>query len=529
MTKSLPAATAETGAKEPIVVVDGVTKRFPGVVANDDVSLSIYPGEVQALLGENGAGKSTLIAMLSGMLQPDAGGMWVRGEATAISSPRRALELGIGTVYQHPTLVPTLTVLENLMLGTPWHQRMNRTATRRRLAEISQMLGVSLPEDATLGDLSLGQQQQVEIVKALWRGEQVLILDEATAMLTPKGVEDLGQVIGRLRDAGIAILFITHKLNEAVRFGDRVTVLKLGRKVGELTPDQLAVLGEDQAITQIVDLMFGAASSEGAGESAGRDKSRLIEGPVILSADGLAAAAGPGEPTVTGVAFQVRAGEVFGIAGVDGNGQKQLAEALAGQRRITAGSLSLKGEPISGLSVVQRQRAGLRYVTDDRLGEGTVGNFQVGLNLLLKRIGDEPFWRNGTIRRREVERHARTLIDRHDVRTPGPQTPIGRLSGGNIQKALLARELDNAPIAVVYNKPTYGLDANNIQFARRAIREQADQGVATVLISTDLDEILELSDRIGVMLQGRMVGIVDNDRDAQRRVGELMIGVGAAA
>ena len=221
-------------------------------------------------------------------------------------------------------------------------------------------------------------------------------------------MEDLGQVIGRLRDAGIAILFITHKLNEAVRFGDRVTVLKLGRKVGELTPDQLAQLGEDEAVTRIVDLMFGAASPESAGDDAGRDRNRLIEGPVILSADGLAAAAGPGEPAVSGVEFHVRAGEVFGIAGVDGNGQKQLAEALAGQRRIAGGSLSLKGEPIGNLSVVQRQRAGLRYVTDDRMGEGTVGNFQVGLNLLLKRIGDEPFWRNGTIRRREVERHART-------------------------------------------------------------------------------------------------------------------------
>lgn len=533
MTNLSPVARAETGAGEPadqpIVVVDGVTKRFPGVVANDTVSLSIYPGEVHALLGENGAGKSTLIAMLSGMLQPDEGGIRVRGQATPIVSPRRALELGIGTVYQHPTLVPTLTVLENLMLGAPWHRRMNRAATRARLAEIGEILGVSLPEDTVLGDLSLGQQQQVEIVKALWRGEQVLILDEATAMLTPKGVEDLGQVIDRLRGAGIAILFITHKLTEAVRFGDRVSVLKLGRKVGELTPNQLATLDESAAIERIVDMMFGAASTESAGGTPTRDRSQLLEAPVILAVRDLAAAAGPGEPTVAGVGFEVRAGEVFGIAGVDGNGQKQLAEALAGQRALTGGSLTLKEMPIGALSVVQRQRAGLRYVTDDRLGEGTVGSFPVGLNLLLKRIGDEPFWRKGTIRRREIERHARGLIERHDVRTPGPQTLIGRLSGGNIQKALLARELDNAPIAVIYNKPTYGLDANNIQFARRAIREQADQGVATILISTDLDEILELSDRIGVMLRGRMVGIVDNDREAQRKVGELMIGVGAAA
>ncbi|MEM7445000.1 MAG: ABC transporter ATP-binding protein [Pseudomonadota bacterium] len=528
MTDLSPTAPGETETNHPIVLVDGVTKRFPGVIANDDVSLAIYPGEVHALLGENGAGKSTLIAMLSGMLQPDSGQIHVRGTTTTISSPRRALELGIGTVYQHPTLVPTLTVLENLMLGAPWNQRMNRAATRARLTEISNTLGITLPEDARLGDLSLGQQQQVEIVKALWRGEQVLILDEATSMLTPKGVDDLGQVIDRLRTAGIAIVFITHKLNEAVRFGDRVSILKLGQKVGDLTPQQLAELSPEDAIRNIVDLMFGAAS-QGESTAGSESKSELQSAPVVLATQRLATFAGLDEPSVTQVEFDVRAGEVFGIAGVDGNGQKQLAEALAGQRPITGGTLTLEGRDISRQTVVQRQKAGLRYVTDDRLGEGTVGTFSIGVNMLLKRIGDDPFWRRGTIQRKEVERHAETLIERHDVRTPGPDTPIGRLSGGNIQKALLARELDNAPLAVIYNKPTYGLDANNIQFARRAIRDQADQGVATIVISTDLDEILELSDRIGVMLGGRMVGIVENDRDAQRRVGELMIGVGVAA
>ena len=227
------------------------------------------------------------------------------------------------------------------------------------------------------------------------------------------------------------------------------------------------------------------------------------------------------------MSFAVREREIFGIAGVDGNGQKQLAEAIAGQRAADAGRIVLDGEPIEGLSVRQRQHAGLRYVTDDRLGEGTVSAFPVGINLLLKRIGDAPFWRHGVIRGAEVERHARALIAEHDVRVPGPETPLGHLSGGNVQKALLARELDDQPMAVIYNKPTYGLDLNNIRRARRAICERADQGVATILISTDLDEILELADRIGVMLDGRMVGIVENDGEAARRVGELMIGVGA--
>ena len=523
-----PPPERAAGSAEPVVVLSGITKRFPGVVANDAVSLDVFPGEVHALLGENGAGKSTLISILSGMHRPDAGTIEIRGREIRIASPRTALDLGIGTVYQHPTLVPTLTVLENLMLGASWRAPMNRAATRARLSEITGLLGIALPEDAPLGSLSLGQQQLVEIVKALWRGESVLILDEATSMLTPQGVEDLGRVIGRLRDAGIAVLFITHKLHEAVSFGDRVTVLRLGRKVGSLAPETLAGLAPQEAIDHIVDLMFGAAA-DGTVQERSRARRNAAPGErVVIAVDGLRPAGSPAAAGDGGVSFQVREGEIFGIAGVDGNGQKQLAEAIAGQRPADAGRIVLDGEPIEGLSVRQRQHTGLRYVTDDRLGEGTVSAFPVGLNLLLKRIGDEPFWRHGIIRNAEVERHARGLIAEHDIRVPGPGTPLGHLSGGNVQKALLARELDNQPMAVIYNKPTYGLDLNNIRRARLAICERADEGVATILISTDLDEILELADRIGVMLDGRMVGIVENDGDAARRVGELMIGVGAA-
>ena len=517
------------GTAEPIVVLRGITKRFPGVVANDGVSLDIHPAEVHALLGENGAGKSTLISILSGMQRPDAGTIEVRGHAMRIASPRTALDLGIGTVYQHPTLVPTLTVLENLMLGASWRAPMNRAATRARLGEIAALLGIALPEDAPLGSLSLGQQQLAEIVKALWRGESVLILDEATSMLTPQGVEDLGRVIERLRDAGIAVLFITHKLHEAVRFGDRVSVLRQGRKVGSLPPETLVTLAPQEAIDRIVDLMFGADSDGAMPERSRARRARAPGERVVIAVDGLRPSGAPAQAGGGGVTFAVHEGEIFGIAGVDGNGQKQLAEALAGQRPAEAGRIELDGAAIEGLNVRQRQHAGLRYVTDDRLGEGTVSAFPVGLNLLLKRIGDVPFWRHGIIRNAEVERHARALIAEHDVRVPGPETPLGHLSGGNVQKALLARELDDQPMAVIYNKPTYGLDLNNIRRARQAICERADQGVATILISTDLDEILELADRIGVMLDGRMVGIVENDGDAVRRVGELMIGVGVAA
>jgi len=513
-------------APPPLVALEGVTKRFPGVVANDRISLSIRAGEVQALLGENGAGKSTLISLLAGMQQPDEGRILVEGRPVRLGSPREALRLGIGTVYQHSTLVPSLTVLENLILGAPWWRRLDRAGTRARLAEITAKLGVSLPENAVLGRLSLGEQQLVEIVKALWLGERLLILDEATSMLTPKGVEDLRAVVGRLREAGIAVLFITHKLSEALAFGDSISVLKAGRLVGGLSVAELRALGEQEALDCIVDMMFGTRGEQPAAEAA----RRLGEaGPTILEVEGLSVAAGPMEPQVREVGFQLHAGEILGIAGVDGNGQKQLAEALAGQRAATAGTIRLEGRPIQAAGVPARQRAGLRYVTDDRLGEGTIGAFPVSLNLLLKRIGTPPFWRGGVEQPEEIDRHARALIERHDVRTPGPATPIGRLSGGNIQKALLGRELDDRPKVVVYNKPTYGLDLSNIRLARAAIREQAAQGVATVLISTDLDEILELSDRIGVMLRGRLVGVVANDAEARRRIGELMIGSGAQA
>ncbi len=461
------------------------------------------------------------------MQQPDTGRIAVEGREVRIHSPREALELGIGTVYQHLTLVPSLTVLENLMLGGPWYRPQDVAGTRARLAELADLLGIELDAEARVGRLSLGEQQQIEIVKALWKGEQVLILDEPTSMLTPQGVQELGKMIRRLRDNGVAVVLITHKLAEACEFGDRVTVLRLGEVVGEIPPEDMARLDRAQATARIVELMFGRGAKDETAAPAARAPRRAEEGVApVLELRSVWIDALVDEMPVADVTFAVRPGEIFGIAGVDGNGQKQLAEAIAGQRRLVAGDIALDGRSIASDDIAERQASGLRYVTDDRLGEGTVGEFPVALNLMLKRIGEHPFWERGIVRSRAIREAAEDLVATYDVRTPSVATPMATLSGGNIQKALLARELTMEPRVVVYNKPTYGLDVANASAMLERIREQADRGVAAIVISTELDELLGLCDRIGVMFHGRLKGIVASGPDAESKIGELMIGGG---
>ncbi|HMD75431.1 MAG TPA: ATP-binding cassette domain-containing protein [Steroidobacteraceae bacterium] len=540
-TQAGQSAEAPRGGPIAVASLRQVTKRFPGIVALDRVSLEFHAGEIHVLLGENGAGKSTLVSLLAGMQRPEAGEILIGGLPVVIDSPRRSMDLGIGAVFQRVLLVPSLTVIENLMLGGSWLRSLARGAARRRFDELSALLGTRIDPDAPVSGLSLGEQQQVEIMRALWRDEKLLLLDEPTSMLTPQGVADLGRMMRRLKERGVALILVTHKLLEAYEFGDRISVLRLGKVAGDIEPQRLQTMSEAERTETVIRLMFGADAGISAASEQGHEAELAIllgrklrragtvdrSKPAILSVRALATVPDFAEIPLRDVSFELWAGEVLGIAGVDGNGQKHLAEVLAGQRSLRQGRLELAGSDITRGRVPERRQRGIRYVTDDRLGEGTVGTFSVATNLVLKEIGASPYWRDGISDWPLIHQSAREQILRNDIRTPSELTPVGKLSGGNVQKVLLARELDAEANVAILNKPTYGLDLHNQRLALDRIVAAAARGVAVIVISTDLDELLEISDRVGVMFQGSLAGIVENDDAAGGKVRRLMTGAAA--
>lgn len=521
-----------------MIRLTAITKSFPGIVACDSISLDIAPGQVHCLLGENGAGKSTLIGMLAGLQQPDAGTIEIDGCPVQLSSPAVSLAHGIGVVYQHSSLIPSMTVLENLMLsgggsgagggGGFW---LDRSGARARLAELAGLLGAEIDPDMAAGDLGLGQQQQVEIARAMWHGSRVLILDEPTSMLTPRAVEHLFASVNRLKAQGLAVVFVTHKLHEALAVGDAVTVLRAGRVSGWIAPAEMRSLDPGQLKSRILEAMFGADPGADRASADSLESPRIARrpeyspAPVTLQLRGITTRARSGETPVTDVNLAIHQGEIVGIAGIDGHGQAHLAEAIAGQLQLASGSIALDSRDITSLTVKQRQRLGVRYVTDDRLHEGIVGSLSVAMNLVLKRIGERPFWTWGRMNAAAVRDEARARIAEFDIRTPSAETRAGTLSGGNIQKLLLARELSHDPRAVVFHKPTAGLDLKSVRQVWASIREFARGGGAALVISPDLYELVALADRIVVMSGGRLVGEVSCDEDrVAERVGELMVG-----
>jgi general nucleoside transport system ATP-binding protein len=495
----------------PLVVMEHITKRFPGVVANDDVSLELRPGEVHALIGENGAGKSTLMRILYGMYPATEGRIVLGGEEVSITSPRVALEHGIGMVHQHFVLVDPFSVTENVILGDEGSAILDMGSAHEKVAELARTYGFQVRPSALVEELSVGEEQRVEILKALYRGVEILILDEPTAVLTPLEAKDLFANLRRLRDDGKAIVFISHKLDEVLDIADRITVLRRGTVVGETTPAQTSK-------AKLAEMMVGRPVLFRL------EKPDVEIGEPILEVEGLL-----GEGKLNGIGFEVRAREILGVAGVEGNGQRELAEALIGLRNVAAGTIHLGGTDITGWSVADIRNAGVSYIPEDRHEQGLVLDMTVWENSVLGREDDPPFsGRTGILFLKKIKQMAKRLVKLFDVRTRSIEVNASTLSGGNQQKLVLARELDTGPKLLIASQPTRGLDVGAIEFVWRQILTQKEEGRGVLLISAELDEIYALSDRIVTIYEGRITGEYGPDARPEE-LGVGMLGAAEAA
>jgi general nucleoside transport system ATP-binding protein len=504
-----------TTALPAVLDVRGLTKRFPGVLANDHIDLTLHKGEVLGLLGENGAGKSTLMNMIYGLYHPDEGDILVNGKKVTINDANDAIGLGIGMVHQHFQLVSVLTVTENIMLGNESVQFgafLNRRAARKRIQSIADQYGLAVNPDALVQDLPVGVQQRVEIIKALYRDADILIMDEPTAVLTPQETEGLFQIIETLVERGVSVIFISHKLKEIKRICDRVVVLRGGKVVGEADPKQAT-----QA--DLANLMVGRSVLLQV------EKGPHEPGEVVLQIDGLRAVDDRDLPVLRGVTLAVRAGEIVGVAGVQGNGQTELVEVISGLRPCAGGVITINGREVTNAPPRRVTGAGVAHVPEDRRKNGMVADFHIADNMALQTYYLGPF-AIGLLRQEQaINQSAQDLVNQYDVRTPSIFANIGTLSGGNQQKAIIAREFSRESNLLIVAQPTRGVDVGSIEFIHKQIVAMRDAGTAVLLVSTELDEILSLSDRIAVMYSGTVVGTLNAAAADRESVGLLMAGI----
>ncbi|PGK47891.1 heme ABC transporter ATP-binding protein [Bacillus anthracis] len=498
---------------EYVIEMNNITKVFPGIVANDDITLQVKQGEIHALLGENGAGKSTLMNVLFGLYQPEQGEIKIKGKPVNITNPNIANDLGIGMVHQHFMLVHNFTVTENIILGNEPRNKGKIAVEEaaKEIKQLSEQYGLAVDPHAKIEDISVGMQQRVEILKTLYRGAEILIFDEPTAVLTPQEIHELIQIMKKLVQEGKSIILITHKLKEIMEVCDRCTIIRKGKGIGTVD-----VANTDEH--KLAELMVGRQVNFKTEKIDAKPKEEVLSIANLVVHDARQL------PAVKGLDLTVRAGEIVGIAGIDGNGQSELIEAITGLRKVESGSIAIKGKEITNWPVRRITEEGIGHIPEDRHKHGLVLDFSVRDNIVLQTYYKNPFSKKGILNFSKITEKAKTLIEQFDVRTPSEQTLARALSGGNQQKAIIAREVDRNPDLLIAAQPTRGLDVGAIEFIHKKLIEQRDNGKAVLLLSLELDEILNVSDRVAVIYEGEIVAIVDAKETNEQQLGLLMAG-----
>ncbi|MCY9514911.1 ABC transporter ATP-binding protein [Paenibacillus apiarius] len=498
---------------EIVLELKGITKRFPGIVANDQISLQLRKGEIHALLGENGAGKSTLMNIVFGLYQPDEGTIELGGQPIVMDGPNKAIECGIGMVHQHFKLVPPFTVTENIILGMEPKRGFGTDlkGAASRISALSTQYGLNVNPEAKIESISVGMQQRVEIMKTLYRGAEIIIFDEPTAVLTPQEITELLQIMKRLVNEGKSILLITHKLKEIMDVADRCTIIRRGKMIETVT---VADSNQETLAEKMVGHRVQFKTDKGP---ANPQEALLDIADLVVSAEN-------GQRAVDGISLSIRAGEIVGIAGVDGNGQAELVEAITGMRPVESGSIRLEGRDVTHGSPRAASEAGISYIPQDRHKHGLVLDFDVSENAVLKSYYEDRFNHKGLLDRQAIAAVAERYVEQFDIRTPGIHTPVRSMSGGNQQKVIIAREIAREPKLLVAAQPTRGLDVGAIEFVHKQLIAERDKGKAVLLVSFELDEIINVSDRILVMFNGRIVGETTPETTSDQELGLLMAG-----